>query len=244
MNPASLRNNAPLSQTAGSDLSDLVFKAAKASFNHLSCDVPAAIASLVGHVRWEEMLSVSGRLAMQFRRLGMSCLGSPSDARGSGFVVDDPAALTPMAAAHAWVLGLAQRAAFEIRQMELLEDTRAFPQMQVTEVTTVALLAGTTNPRGARDRLVVALGRVAAALAKECQGAGWQAQFVWGKPSSMVSPINGQQAVPFTACRVRAIGVSADELTAMLTKVIRSAGETEGEGTGEVLMLSNIWLSS
>ena len=244
MNPASLRHSVSLGQAAGADLSDLVFKAAKASFNNLSTDVPAAIASLVGHVRWEEMLSVSGRLAMQFRRLGMACMGSPSDSRGAGFVVDDPEALTPMAAAHAWVLGLAQRAAFEIRQMELLEDTRAFPQMQVTEVTTVALLAGTTNPRGARDRLVMALGRVAAALATECQGSGWQAQFVWSKPSSMISPINGQQAVPFAACRVRAIGVGADDLTEMLSKVVRSAGESEGKGTGEVLMLSNIWLAA
>lgn len=242
MNPASLRQSVSLAQTAGNDLSDLVFKAAKASFNNLSSDVPAAIAPLVGHVRWEEMLSVSGRLAMQFRRLGMACLGSPSDARGAGFVVDDPAALTPMAAAHAWVLGLAQRAAFEIRQMELLEDTRAFPQMQVTEVTTVALLAGTTNPRGARDRLVVALSRVAEALATACQGAGCQAQFVWSKPSAMVSPINGQQAVPFAACRVRAVGVGADDLTVMLDKAVRSVGD--GKGTGEVLMLSNIWLAA
>lgn len=244
MNPASLRHSVSLGQTAGNDLSDLVFKAAKASFNNLSSDVPAAIASLVGHVRWEEMLSVSGRLAMQFRRLGMACLGSPSDARGAGFVVDDPSALTPMAAAHAWVLGLAQRAAFEIRQMEMLEDTRAFPQMQVTEVTSVALLAGTTNPRGARDRLVMALGRVAAALATGCQVAGKQAQFVWSKPSAMVSPINGQQAVPFAACRVRAVGMGADELMLMLNKAICSAGEQEGQGTGEVLMLSNIWLAA
>ena len=237
MNPASLRQSVSLAQTAGSDLSDLVFKAAKASFNNLSSDVPAAIAPLVGHVRWEEMLSVSGRLAMQFRRLGMACMGSPSDARGAGFVVDDPEALTPMAAAHAWVLGLAQRAAFEIRQMELLEDTRAFPQMQVTEVTTVALLAGTTNPRGA-------LSRVAEALATACQGAGWQAQFVWSKPSAMISPINGQQAVPFAACRVRAVGVGADDLTVMLDKAVRSVGQGEGKGTGEVLMLSNIWLAA
>lgn len=222
-------------------MSELVYSAAQASFTNLSTEVPKVIAPLVAHMRWEEMLAVSGRLAMQFRRLGMACLGSPSDAKGSGFLVDDPKALSPMAAAHAWVMGLAQRAAFEIRQTELLEDTRAFPQMQVTEVTTVAILAGTTNPNGARDRLAMALGRVAVALARECQGEGRQAQFVCSKPTAIVSPINGQQALPFAACRIRAVGLSAEELTAALSRAVRFAGEIEGQGTGEVLMLSNIW---
>ena len=243
MNPSSTRSANSLGQAAVPDMSDIVFNAAMASFSNLSSDVPAAVAPLVSHVRWDEMLSVSGRLAIQFRRLGMACLGSPSSAKGAGFIVDDPKALTPMAAGHAWVLGLAQRAAMEIRQIELLDETRSFPQMQVTEITTVALLAGTTNPTGARDRLSAALGRVAVALAGECQGVGQQAQFVCSKPSAIVSPINAQQAVPFAACRIRAIGMSAQELTAALTKAVRHAGEIEGEGTGEVLMLSNIWMA-
>ena len=58
----------------------------------------------------------------------------------------------------------------------------------------------------------------------------------------MISPINGQQAVPFAACRVRAVGVGADDLTVMLDKAVRSGGD--GKGTGEVLMLSNIWLAA
>ena len=244
MNPASTRQSSLPLPSTGSDMSELVYNSALASFANLTSEVPKVIAPLVAHVRWEEMLSVSGRLATQFRRLGMACVGSPTDAKGSGFIVDDPKALTPMAAAHAWVMGLAQRAAFEIRQSELLDDTRAFPSMQVTEVTTVAMLAGTTNPNGSRDRLAMALSRVAMALTRDCQGEGRQVQFVWSKPSAIVSPVNSQQALPFAACRVRAIGLTADEVTAALSKAVRFAGEAEGQGTGEVLLLSNIWQAS
>lgn len=243
MNPASTRSQNSIGQAAVPVAKDGLFNAAMSSYLNLTNDAPASVASLVAHVRWDEMFSVSGRMAVQFKRLGMACLGAPEGVKGANFIADEEGALSPMVAGHAWVMGLAQRAAMDFRQVEMLEQTRSFPDMRVTEVTTLAMLAGTENPKGARGRLSEALARVAVALAKVCQKPGQQAQFVFSKPDQIRSPINGQQALPFSACRVRAVGLSAAELVSAMSEAVRHAGEVEGKGTGEWLVLSNIWMA-
>jgi hypothetical protein len=144
-----------------------------------------------------------------------------------------------MAAAHAWMIGLAQRSAMEIRQLEQLDEQRNYMTPDVVEITTVALLAGTTSPRGSSRRLSEALRKVAESLANLCQSEGVQAQFVYSRPMSSVSPITQQHAVPLAACRVRALGISSERLIGILKQALQAPGVTN-----EILVMSNVWLPS
>lgn len=235
MNPATTRLNY-LGKSPAIDLTITPPAPEAATLADLNLQAPSMFAPLIRHVRWDWMFDVSCHLAAQFRRLGMACAGKLGSAEATGLMVDDVNAMTPMAAAHAWMIGLAQRSAMEIRQLELVDQQRSPLAPNVTEITTVALLAGTTNPRGSSRRLSDALRKVAESLAIVCQKEGVQAQFVYSRPMSSVSPITQQHAVPLAACRVRALGVSSGRLG----ELMRRALETPS-ATGELLVMSNVW---
>lgn len=237
MNPATSRLNY-LGHSPSIELQLTPPASDSATLADLNLQAPSMFAPLVRHVRWDWMFDVSCHLAGQFRRLGMSCAGKLGSTDGTGLLVDDVNAMTPMAAAHAWMIGLAQRSAMEIRQLEQLDEQRNYMTPDVVEITTVALLAGTTNPRGSSRRLSDQLRLVAEALATLCQNEGVQAQFVFSRPMSTVSPITQQHAVPLSACRVRAIGITAPRLVEILKKALQTPTPT-----GELLVMSNVWLT-
>lgn len=238
MNPTTSRLNY-LGHNPSVDLQITPPASESATLADLNLQAPSMFAPLVRHVRWDWMFDVSCHLAAQFRRLGMSCAGKLGSPEGTGLMVDDVAAMTPMAAAHAWMIGLAQRSAMEIRQLEQLDEQRNYMTPDVVEITTVALLAGTTSPRGSSRRLSEALRKVAESLANICQNEGVQAQFVYSRPMSSVSPITQQHAVPLAACRVRALGISSERLINILKQALQAPGVTN-----EILVMSNVWLPS
>ena len=238
MNPTTTRLNY-MGKGPSIDLSLMPPAAESATLADLNLTTPSMFAPLIRHVRWDWMFDVSCHLAGQFRRLGMHCAGELGSPEGTGLMVDDAAAMTPMAAAHAWMIGLAQRSAMEIRQLEQIEQQRNHPMPHVTEITSVALLAGTTNPRGSSRRLSDALRKIATELTQLCQNDGVQAQFVFARPMGSVSPITQQHAVPLAACRVRALGTTPEKLVQALKKAIQTAG-----ATGELLVMSNVWVSA
>jgi hypothetical protein len=195
------------------------------------------IAPLVKNFPFEHMWAMSGRVLSQFQSLDMQCIGSPTTTSGTELIVDEPTGLSPLTAAHAWMIGLAQRGAMDLRQQELLEQGRV-PQQNVVELTTVALLAGCTNPRGTHKRLTEALNRLAVSLSRHPDLANRTMQFLHAKPTQAVSPFTRQMAVPFVACRFRAIGITAEKLISALKDAVK-----DNEPTGEVLVLSNLWLA-
>ena len=238
MNPTTARLNY-MGQSPSIDMTLTPPAPESATLADLNLQTPSMFAPLVRHVRWDWMFDVSCHLAGQFRRLSMDCAGKLGSPEGTGLMVDDVAAMTPMAAAHAWMIGLAQRSAMEIRQLELLDQQRLQPTPDITEITTVALLAGTSDPRNSSRRLSLALRKVAENVATLCQSEGVQAQFAYSRPMSSVSPITQQNAVPLAACRVRAIDTTSERLIEILRLALRNSGSC-----GELLVLSNVWLPS
>jgi hypothetical protein len=195
---------------------------------------PAIIAPLVSSLKWERMFEFSGHMVSQLRRLGSACEPVP----GSKFelIVDDPSALTPIAAAHAWMIAMAQPAALEMRRMEEMLDGGVMPASNsVAEVAAMAILAGCTNPRGSGRLLTLALQRLAQGFAKACHKRGLNGQFCFAKPLQSVSPVTHHTAVPMAACRLRVAGLTAAQSCELLKELVHNHPELGG---GEVLVLS------
>jgi len=195
---------------------------------------PAIIAPLVSSLKWERMFELSGHMVSQLRRLGSACEPVP----GSKFelIVDDPAALTPIAAAHAWMIAMAQPAALEMRRMEEQAEGVVSPVSQdVADVAAMAILAGCTNPRGSGRRLTQSLQRLAVRFAEACCKRGLNGQFCFAKPLQSVSPVTHHTAVPMAACRLRVAGMSAAQARELLKELVHHQPELGG---GEVLVLS------
>ncbi len=186
----------------------------------------AAVNSLLQLVRWDWMLDVSGKLASQLRRLG----ARSQNQSNAGLLADDPSALTPMTSAHGWMIQMAFRGAMDILEFE---ESAPLPP-HISEITTVASLVGTTNPRNAKHRLTLALRDVAATFTQACHNEGIQAQFVFCRPMSALSPITQQQALPFTVCRVLALNSSETALTAILERALQ-----QSRATTELLVMSS-----
>lgn len=195
---------------------------------------PAIIAPLVSNLKWDRMFELSGHMVSQLRRLGSTCEPVP----GSKFelIVDDPAALTPVAAAHAWMIALAQPVALEMRRMEEMAEGGGEPTSSaVAEVAAMVILAGCTNPRGSGRRLTKAMQRLANSFAEACCKRGMNGRFGFTKPLQSVSPVTHHTAVPMAACRVQVAGRSAVEARELLKELVHNHPEL---GVGEVLVLS------
>jgi len=195
---------------------------------------PAIIAPLVSSLKWDRMFELSGHMVSQLRRLGSACEPVP----GSKFelIVDDPAALTPIAAAHAWMIAMAQPAALEMRRMEELVEGATLPVASpAADVAAMTILAGCTNPRGSGRRLTLALQRLAKSFAEACCKRGLNGQFCFAKPLQSVSPVTHHTAVPMAACRICVAGMSATQARELLKELVHHQPELGG---GEVLVLS------
>jgi hypothetical protein len=205
---------------------------------------PPMVEALIKNVRWDWLFDVACNLSAKFRALGMMCPGSANEMKSAMLMGSEPGDDATLAAAHAWVVALAQRAAIEIRQLELLDEPRIVLPADMVEVTCVAFLATTGNSRGSGRRLTRALRALAQIVTQDCEngatvpGAG-MVQFVHGLPVQMVSPVGGEMAMPVAAVRIRFRGFEVSEVLAALKSAMQNAA-TEGKA-GDVLVLSNLW---
>ena len=205
---------------------------------------PAMVEALIKEVRWDWMFDVACNLSGKFRTLGMICPGSPNEMKSAVLMGSEPGADAAVAAAHSWVVALAQRAAVEIRQLELLEEPRIVLPPGMVEMTCVAFLATTINSRGTGKRLTKALRTVAEQMTRDCEsgatvpGTGI-VQMVHSTPVQIMSPIGGQMALPLGAVRIRFLGFEMQDVLSALKAAMESAAK-EGE-PGDVLVLSNLW---
>lgn len=191
------------------------------------------IAPLVSGLMWERMAELSGHMVMQLRRLGAGC--DESSVGKFELMVDEPKALTPIAAAHAWMVAMAQPAALEMRRMEKEDSVPVQTEVEVAEVAAVAILAGSENPRGSGRRLTKVLHSLASDFAIACHKRGVNAQFLFARPMQSVSPVTHHTAVPLATCRLRAVGLSGAELRELLKGLVHDRGALGG---GELLVLS------
>ncbi len=194
------------------------------------------------HTKW--VLSASSRLVRQFRELGTACMGRAHSEEVTGIISDEPEQMTSQAMTNAWMLAIAQRTAVDIRQLEVVDTVRGCGAMAEVEINSVALLAGCTERDGSGARLTKALQNVACRTLELCDQRGARAQFLSGIPVQSISPLTKQSGLPFTTCRVRAEGISTEGLLEVLREAIRSAGGAENTPTGELLVMSNLWLDA
>ena len=207
---------------------------------------PAMVQELIKGVRWDWMFNVASNLATRFRSLGMICPGSPNEMKSAVLMGCEPGDDAAVAAAHAWVVALAQRAAVEIRQIELLEEPRVVLPPEMVEVVSVAFLASSKNRRGSAKRLTGALRCVALHMTNGCEsgatvpGAGI-IQMVHSLPVQMLSPLGEKMALPLGAVRIRFSGFSMEQVSAALQAAMELASK-EGD-PGDVLVMSNLWVA-
>ncbi len=218
------------------------------TLNDSKIAMPAEVAKLVNSVRWDWIFELSCNLAGQFRSLGMTCAGPAMGEPAASIMVDDRRAMSVEATAHAYVLSMVQRTAMEIRQLELLEEPRQMNAAQVTEVSGIAYIASSKNPRNTGKRLTKALCQIAGDMAARCDagdvvpGRG-TVQFMHSRPVQLASPVVKRTAVPVAAYRLRFSQMSAQHVIASLRDALEMM-QREGDSPmekGDVLVLSNLW---
>jgi len=205
---------------------------------------PPMVEALIKNVRWDWLFDVACRLSAKFRTLGLMCAGASTEMKSAVLMGSEPGEQATLAAAHSWVVALAQRAAIEIRQLELLEEPRVVLPPEIIEMTSVAFLAITGSSSGSGTRLTKALRQVAERMTRECEsgatvpGTG-MIQVVHSLPVQMLSPVGGKMAMPVAAVRIRFSGFEIPDVLAALKSAVEGAA-SEGR-PGDVLVLSNLW---
>jgi hypothetical protein len=204
------------------------------SMAHLQVDAPAQVGQLIKDMRWDWFFDLSCSIARQHRELAATGQqGRPEDAT---ILVNTENTLTPEAAAHAWMISLAQRAAMEIRQLEQADvEQRVSLPSSVGELAGVAFLAATHSPRGTGSRLSLALQKLAVELTQSLAGSG-SIEFVHRRPIQLASPVAEGCAVPVAAYRVRFRSCTLEQVRTAITRIVRERSLTEH--SGDQLMLS------
>jgi hypothetical protein len=203
---------------------------------------PAPIAPLMTGLESGWLFDAAAKLSSLFHDLGTPCLGTPRTDDDCGFICDEVGNLTPVCASHVWLMALAQRGAISLCEDQQLQLGRSLSGSLHSELNTVALLAGCTNPVHQNRLLTTALAHVSRRFVSVFHARGVRAQFLYSKALSSNSPITKGSPLPFTACRVRAEGTTPETLLTVLRDSIRYAGGAANTPTGEVLIMSNLWL--
>jgi hypothetical protein len=204
------------------------------SMADIQLHAPTEVSALLQKLRWDWFFDLSCGIAAQHRELGVT--GTQGRVEDATILVNSVINLTPAAAAHAWVIALAQRAAMEIRQMEQDEGSSRSPLPHgVGELAGVAFLASTHSPRGTGRRLTLALQRLALDVTAAL-GAGASVQFLHRRPVQLASPVIPGCAVPLAAYRVRYQGCSVENLRKVMSQIVQERFLMEH--AGDQLMLS------
>ena len=205
---------------------------------------PTMVEALIKNVRWDWLFDVACNLSGKFRSLGMMCPGSPQEMKSAVLMGSEPGEDATVAAAHSWVVALAQRSAIEIRQLELLDEPRIVLPGDMVEMTCVAFLASSGSSRGSGARLTKARRILSGNVTRECEsgatvpGTG-MVQIVHGLPVQMLSPVGGETVLPVAAVRIRFRGFEVSDVLAALKSAMDHSAD-EGKA-GDVLVLSALW---
>jgi hypothetical protein len=205
------------------------------SMADIQLHAPPEVSAIIRNMRWDWFFDLSCNIAGQHRDLGVTGLqGRVEDAT---ILVNSIINLTPAAAAHAWVIALAQRAAMEIRQLEQTEGNshRTLLAPGVGELAGVAFLAASHHHRGTGRRLSVGLQRLALDVTAAL-GSGASVQFLHRRPVQLASPVIPDCAVPLAAYRVRYQGCTVEEVRRVMAQIVQERFLMEHGG--DQLMLS------
>lgn len=204
------------------------------SMADIQLHAPAEVSALLRGMRWDWFFDLSCSIAGQHRELAVT--GTQGRVEDATILVNSAISLSAPAAAHAWVIALAQRAAMEIRQLEQPLDAKPSRQSStVGELAGVAFLAACQQHRGTGRRLSLALQRIALDLTASL-GGGASVQFLHRRPVQLASPIIEKTVVPMAAYRVRYQGCEVEDLRRVMAEIVRERFLMDHPG--DQLMLS------
>lgn len=205
--------------------------------------LPDQVRGLVQSVKDEWMFDFSCSVARKLRQVGAR-LEDQAHHSGAVFIANDSRPLSLVTSAHAFLMSMAQPAAFEIAGLMSAEPAAAAPPMH-SEITGVAFFAECASNRGSGRRLSQTLRLVAAEAAQRIAAAGFMPPSVWfthSKPSQARSPIEGCGAMPVSAYRIIFSGCAPETVLQALADALQTLPRAHrvGEKT-DVMVLSNLW---
>jgi hypothetical protein len=203
------------------------------SLAEIQLQAPPEVSKLLGKLRWSWFFDISCSIAQQHRELGV--LGQQGQIEDATILLNQQLSLNAEAAAHAWVMALAQRAAMEIRQLEVLDQPRSVLPEGINELAGVAFFGSSKNPRGTGRRLIQALQQLAQYVTAQLVNSA-SVEFLHRRPVQMVSPVLDKCAIPMAAYRIRYRGCTLEQMRDITSQIVKTMKLVQDDS--DKLMLS------
>ena len=205
--------------------------------------LPDQVRGIVESIRYEWMFDFSCAIARQFLRVGSSIKDHPPSS-GAVLIANDQQALTSLTSAHAFLMSMAQPAAFEMAGL-MMDSPSAPPPSGCSEITGVAFFAESASKRGSGRRLGGTMQLLAQEVAQRCATEGFVSPSIWfthSKPCQARSPIEGHGVLPMAGYRILFSGCAAESVLQALADAVQSLPAAHRVGDkSDVMVLSNLW---
>lgn len=205
--------------------------------------LPDHVRSIVEAIKDEWMFDFSCTVARQIRRIGAR-LDEHHAPVGAVLIANEQQRVSPVTSAHAFLMSLAQPAAFEIAGLMTADPAPALPST-CSEITGVAFFAETASKRGSGRRLRETLQQLALETTRRCSSEDFlspDVQFSHSKPSQARSPIEGFGTIPVAGYRITFAGCSPENVLQALADAIQALPSAHRVcDRSDVMVLSNLW---
>lgn len=211
--------------------------------SHDLVHLPDEVKSIVESIKDEWMFDFSCQVARQLRQIGAR-LDDHTSPSGAVLIANDQQTVSPLTSAHAFLMSMAQPAAFEIAGLMMGAPAPA-PSSDCSEITGIAFFAESASRRGSGRRLSETLQLIAHETAQRCAADSFLSPSIWfthSKPSQARSPIEGCGAMPVAGYRIRFSGCSPQNILQALADAMQVLPPARRIGEkADVMVLSNLW---
>ena len=205
--------------------------------------LPDQVRDIIMSVRDEWMFDFSCAVARQLRQVG-AMLDDHAPSSGAVLIANDQRTVSPVTSAHAFLMSIAQPAAFEMAGL-MMESSPPLPSPGCSEINGVAFFAESASNRGSGRRLQETMQFVAHETARRCANDSFESPsifFTHSKPSQARSPIEGFGVMPVAGYRIRFSGCSPDSILQALADAVQALPTARRVGNkSDVMVLSNLW---
>lgn len=206
--------------------------------------LPEQVRGVVENIRFENMFDFSCAIARQLLRVGTRIPEQPP-LTGAVLIANDRQTLSSLTSAHAFLMSMAQPAAFEMAGLMNQPQKPSSPPPDCSEITGVAFFAESASKRGSGRRLQESMLRLAFEASQRCVSDEFLAPaicFTHSKPTQARSPIEGHGVLPMAGYRIRFSGCAPEQVLQALADAIQAlpAAHQVGERS-DVMVLSNLW---
>lgn len=209
--------------------------------------LPDQVRRIVESIRTEWMFDFSCAVARQLRQVGAR-LDDHHSPSGAVLIANDRPNVSPVASAHAYLMSLAQPAAFEMAGLMMDSPQPSAPSSNFQEITGVAFFAECASKRASGQRLSNTMRQVAFETAQRCTAQSFTSadiSFTHSRPLQARSPIEGQGSMPVAAYRIRFNGCSTEVILQALADAIQTLPPAHCVNEkSDVMVLSNLWTTA